>query len=182
MHVVAVAGVVATVASGGVTAPPVVTGETTLDIPLDERRPEVAFTVTTTVQPGPRAPVALRADLRVDDDGDPGNDELDLLDVGLLPEGASLPVDVDVVGDASMASVGEGAFGVSTGLEPGAAASGAVAVLAVRLRQGVPRARLTVRLVATASVPVGADGVVTVDVAPRPAVDASTNDAAGAAP
>ncbi len=166
--VVAVVGVVATVATSQPTTTGVVTGQTTLDIPLDASRPAVAFAVTTTVQATAVALVELRAVLRVDDDGVPANDERHLLDVGLLPDGASLPDDVDVAGDATMASVGEGAFGVTTALAPDAVTAGSVTLLVVRLRPDVPRARVNVRLTASAQVDDSTEAVVTVDAAARP--------------
>jgi hypothetical protein len=145
----------------------VVDDATTLDVALDGTTPQVAFTVTTTAQAASVFDAGLRADVRVDDDGDPANDGVRLLDVGLVEHGAGLPVDVDVAGDAAMASVGEGAFGVVTRLDPVAVIDGAVTDFVVRLRPDASRARVTVQLRGSIVVEGGAPATVTVDVAPR---------------
>lgn len=164
---VALVGVVATTATSEAETSSSASDETTLELVLDATRAVIAFDVTTTVRATDPLAAELRADLRVDDDGDAATDGVHLLDVGLLPEGQGLPDDVDVAGDASMASVGEGAFGIGTDLAIDDVEGGVVTTLVVRLRPEARRARVNVRLTATATVADTATPSVDVDVAPR---------------
>ncbi|MDP2342302.1 MAG: hypothetical protein Q8O67_15210 [Deltaproteobacteria bacterium] len=165
--VVTVVGVGAVTATSAVDEPrfDVVSPDKNIGLVLDEGTPEARFLVdiTSTVVDGDA--LTLRADINVDDDLDPETDGATVVDVGLLPAGEPLPVDVEIAGDASLAAVREGAFGVERFVD-----DGGPVVLAVRKRDNAASVRINFRLVASTTVtrsgaPAG-DETLTLDVSP----------------
>ncbi len=150
--VVVVVGVLAVTATSQVADPgfPVSSPQKSIQLTLDSGRPSARFFVDVDDTLVDRSPMTLRAEVNVADDS-PDDDDTDgiaVIDVGIVAEGADLPIDVDVAGDASVASVKEGSFGVER------FPNDTRAVLVVRLRDGIESAAVGFVLTATASVPV----------------------------
>lgn len=170
--VVVVAGVLAVTATSEVGDPgiPVTSPQKSIQLTLDAGRPSARFFVDIDDTLVDRGELTLRAEINVADDdaADDDTDGVAVIDVGLVAEGDALPDDVDVAGDASLASVKEGSFGVERFPAEGRA------VLAVRLRDGVDRAAVGFVLTASASVPVApeADQHLLVSVSPDTTFDA----------
>ena len=139
--------------------------EKNLSLVLDEGAPAARFVVDVTSTVTDAEALGLRADITVDDDGDASTDGRAVLDVGLLALDTPLPVDVDAAGDASLAAVREGGFGVERVVD-----DSGLTVLAVRKRDNAASVRVTFRLVASTTVfrntaPAGDEGL-TIEVAP----------------
>ena len=164
--VVTLVGVVAVTA----TTPPqqpsfaVSSAEKSITLVLDDAVPQARFLVDVASTVGGEGFVALRADIAVQDDGDLATDGVAVVDVGLLAPGAGLPVDVELAGDAALAAVREGGFGVERVVE------GGQLVLAARRREGVERVSVTFVLVASTTVfresAPGGDETLAVEVTP----------------
>jgi hypothetical protein len=153
---VVVVGVAAVTATSGVDEPAfvVTSPQKSIALTLDQQRPEARFLVdvASTVDGAGAFLVRSEVDVADDDVGDDDNDGVAVIDVGLFDVGGDFPDDVDAVGDASVASVKEGAFGVERGLD------GSQVVLAARLREGVDRADVTFLLTASTTVAVAPPG------------------------
>jgi len=165
--VVTVGGALAVTATSSVEAPrfDVVSPDKTIGMVLDAATPEARFLIdiTNTVVDGDA--LVLRTDINVDDDLDPATDGATVVDVGLIPAGEPLPDDVELAGDASLAAVREGAFGVERFVE-----DGGPVVLAVRMRDNAASVRVNFRLVASTTVfrdtAPTSDETLTLDVSP----------------
>jgi hypothetical protein len=158
--VLALAGAAATVATSPPIEPataPLASPPSTVSVTLSREQPALRFTVTARATGSTPRSATVRAEVRVDDDGDPENDGLPAVDTGLLAltdDGGepALPVDVDVDGDPALASVAEGTFAVTRAVEPALLADGVELVLAARLRPERAAARLTFVVVVEADV------------------------------
>jgi hypothetical protein len=166
--VVTVVGVCAVTATSEATPPAfdVVSPDKNIGVALDDATPEARFVidVVSTVADGADV-VTLRADIAVDDDLDPATDGTAVVDVGLIPADEALPDNVEIAGDATLAAVREGNFGVERFLD-----DAVPVVLAVRKRDNAASARVTFRLVASTSVfrntAPGSDETLTIEVSP----------------
>lgn len=165
--VVTVVGVCAVTATSPVEPPsfPVTSPQKSITLSLDETQPEVRFAITIDSTVANPSGFNVRAEIAVDDDSADVDDTdgIAVLDIGLVDPGAALPDDVDVAGDASVASVQEGSFGVER------VALDDEVILIARLRDGIPAARVTFSLTASTLVfdeAPGADETLSLTVAP----------------
>ncbi len=148
LKAVVVVGVLAVTA----TSPPiepsfqVVSSNKSITLVLDEDAPEARFLVDVASTVTDADALLLRSDIVVDDDQDRATDGLAVVDVGLLAAGAPLPADVELAGDASLAAVREGSFGVERVVD------GSQLVLAARKRDTASSVRVTFGLVASTTV------------------------------
>lgn len=181
--VVALAGILAVAATSPASEPsfPVTSPPKTITLVLDATQPSARFVVDVASTVVNANGFTVRAEIEVGDDNvdDDDTDGIAVIDVGLLPPGGELPLDVDTVGDAAMSSVKEGSFGVEINTsEP-------QLVLAARLREGIDSARITFVLTA-ATVVLGeaptADETLGLTVTPTDAGADAPADADGEAP